>query len=100
VETPGAVRPTSRQSPDETSLGIDVPSAPSVDGSTTRRTRRDGRHQSFFDASWWSLVTIPTVGYGDGYPVTTVGRIVGGVTMIVGISTFHRHSEGGGVPRE
>ncbi|TPW16226.1 MAG: putative voltage-gated potassium channel protein [Acidimicrobiaceae bacterium] len=47
-----------------------------------------GRIHSFFDALWWSLATITTVGYGDIYPVTAAGRIVGGFTMIVGISTF------------
>jgi voltage-gated potassium channel len=48
----------------------------------------DGRLKSFFDALWWSTATITTVGYGDVFPVTTAGRIVGGVTMVVGISTF------------
>ena len=48
----------------------------------------NGRIHSFFDALWWSLSTITTVGYGDIYPVTAAGRIIGGFTMIVGISTF------------
>ncbi len=48
----------------------------------------NGRIHSFFDALWRSLSTITTVGYGDIYPVTTAGRIIGGFTMIVGISTF------------
>lgn len=43
---------------------------------------------SFGDALWWSASTISTVGYGDIYPVTTVGRIVAVLTMIVGVSTF------------
>ena len=47
-----------------------------------------GRIDSFFDALWWSTATITTVGYGDVFPVTTAGRIVGGFTMVVGISTF------------
>jgi voltage-gated potassium channel len=47
-----------------------------------------GRISSFFDALWWSTATITTVGYGDVFPITTAGRIVGGVTMVVGISTF------------
>jgi voltage-gated potassium channel len=48
----------------------------------------DGRVSSFFDALWWSTTTITTVGYGDVYPVTAAGRLIGAVTMIVGISTF------------
>lgn len=47
-----------------------------------------GRLNSFFDALWWSSTTITTVGYGDVYPVTAVGRLIGVVTMVVGISTF------------
>ena len=47
-----------------------------------------GRIHSFFDSLWWSLSTITTVGYGDIYPVTAAGRIIGGFTMLVGISTF------------
>jgi voltage-gated potassium channel len=47
-----------------------------------------GRLHSFFDALWWSSATITTVGYGDVYPITAVGRLIGVVTMVVGISTF------------
>ena len=46
------------------------------------------RVNSFFDALWWSIATITTVGYGDVFPITAAGRIVGGFTMVVGISTF------------
>ncbi len=49
----------------------------------------DGRRiQSFGDALWWSASTISTVGYGDVYPVTAVGRVIAILTMIVGVSTF------------
>lgn len=48
----------------------------------------DGRIESFFDALWWSLATITTVGYGDVFPVTGAGRIVGAITMVIGISVF------------
>ncbi len=47
-----------------------------------------GRVHSFFDALWWSASTITTVGYGDIYPVTAVGRIIGVFTMVVGVSAF------------
>jgi voltage-gated potassium channel len=46
------------------------------------------RINSFFDALWWSAATITTVGYGDIYPVTGVGRIIAVFTMLVGISTL------------
>lgn len=46
-----------------------------------------GTH-SIADGLWWSAATITTVGYGDVFPVTPVGRIIGGFTMVVGISTF------------
>jgi voltage-gated potassium channel len=47
-----------------------------------------GRVESFGDALWWSATTITTVGYGDVVPVTGVGRTIGLVAMVVGISTF------------
>ena len=40
------------------------------------------------DALWWTYVTIATVGYGDRYPVTDPGRVVGVVTMTVGVVLF------------
>jgi len=33
-------------------------------------------------AMWWSVVTLATVGYGDVYPTTVMGKIVGGITAI------------------
>jgi len=47
-----------------------------------------GRIESFQDSLWWALVTMATVGYGDVYPITTAGRVIAGLTMVVGISAF------------
>ena len=46
------------------------------------------RIDSFLDALWWSASTITTVGYGDIYPITAVGRLIAIFTMLVGISTL------------
>ena len=40
------------------------------------------------DALWWGYVTATTVGYGDQYPVTVGGRIVGTLMLTVGVALF------------
>jgi voltage-gated potassium channel len=40
------------------------------------------------DAMWWAYVTITTVGYGDRYPVTTEGRLIGAGLMTAGVGLF------------
>jgi voltage-gated potassium channel len=37
------------------------------------------------DSLWWALVTITTVGYGDFYPVTTMGRLTAAFVMFAGV---------------
>jgi voltage-gated potassium channel len=37
-------------------------------------------------AIWWALQTVTTVGYGDVVPTTAVGRVIGGIEMVLGIS--------------
>ncbi|MFA4878108.1 MAG: ion transporter [Methanoregula sp.] len=39
-------------------------------------------------AMWWALVTLATVGYGDMYPITPIGKLIGGIVLIVGIGIF------------
>jgi voltage-gated potassium channel len=44
--------------------------------------------KSASDALWWSFVTITTVGYGDFYPTTLLGRIIAAVLMTAGVGLF------------
>jgi voltage-gated potassium channel len=40
------------------------------------------------DAIWYVIVTISTVGYGDQFPVTNEGRILGAVIIVIGVGIF------------
>ena len=40
------------------------------------------------DAVWYLLVTMSTVGYGDHFPVTDLGRIIGSAIIVVGVGVF------------
>lgn len=39
-------------------------------------------------AMWWGVATMTTVGYGDIYPVTAIGKLFGGFVAILGLGTF------------
>lgn len=50
----------------------------------------EGTHQpeafgSIPRALWWSVVTLTTVGYGDVYPVTLLGRICAAITAVTAV---------------
>ena len=51
-------------------------------------TAPDSNIKTAEDAVWWTFVTITTVGYGDKYPVTTEGRLIGIIVMVVGVGLF------------
>lgn len=48
----------------------------------------DAKILTFGDAVWWAVATITTVGYGDMYPVTALGRIVAAALMMSGIAVL------------
>ncbi|MBR6542754.1 MAG: ion transporter [Anaerotignum sp.] len=43
---------------------------------------------NFFDAVYWSTITLMTVGYGDFYPVTNIGKAVAMVSSFLGVAVF------------
>ena len=42
--------------------------------------------ESFFDAIYWATISLTTVGYGDIYPISTMGRIITMVSSVFGIA--------------
>lgn len=44
------------------------------------------RYPTYGDAVWWAIVTVTTVGYGDYFPVTTLGRIFAALLMLTGVA--------------
>ena len=43
---------------------------------------------TFFDAVYWATVSLTTVGYGDIYPVTNIGRLVTMISSFFGIAVI------------
>jgi len=43
------------------------------------------KFQNAFSGLWWAVATLTTVGYGDIYPITVAGKILGAIIAILGI---------------
>lgn len=48
-------------------------------------TAQPDKFQNAFSGLWWAVATLTTVGYGDIYPITTVGKILSAIIALLGI---------------
>jgi voltage-gated potassium channel len=55
---------------------------------TIEEASPDRNIDSISDGLWWAVTTVTTVGYGDKFPVTAVGRAIGAGVMVMGIGLF------------
>lgn len=46
---------------------------------------KDGQFENIPVGFWWSIITMTTVGYGDIYPVTPMGRFIGATCAVCGV---------------
>jgi voltage-gated potassium channel len=44
--------------------------------------------KDMLDSLWWTIITFTTVGYGDMYPITGLGKIFGTFVSVIGISFY------------
>ncbi len=52
---------------------------------------RDAQPEAFSSVPatmWWGVATLTTVGYGDIYPITAYGKLLGGIIAILGVGLF------------
>lgn len=48
----------------------------------------DGQFRSIPHTMWWGVATLTTVGYGDVYPITDLGKALGSVVALLGVGVF------------
>lgn len=53
-----------------------------------RHTENALKFSSIPATIWWSVVTLTTTGYGDMYPMTTIGKTMAGIIMLTGVAFF------------
>jgi voltage-gated potassium channel len=52
------------------------------------RDAQPDKFTSISNAMWWGVNTLTTIGYGDIYPTTTLGKILGSIISVIGIGLF------------
>jgi voltage-gated potassium channel len=54
----------------------------------THPSIKDSKFTSIPATLWWAVVTLTTTGYGDMYPLTTIGKTLAGIIMLTGVAFF------------
>ena len=44
--------------------------------------------KSIPETMWWGVATLTTVGYGDVYPITALGKLLGALIAVLGVGLF------------
>lgn len=57
-------------------------------GYLVERNAQPDAFGSIPQAMWWGIVTLATIGYGDVVPQTVLGKVIGGLTSILGLGMF------------
>ena len=52
------------------------------------REAQPDKFASILDAMWWAVVTLATVGYGDVYPITPLGKFISSLVALSAIGLF------------
>src|SRR5688572_7999302 len=52
------------------------------------RDHQPDKFESIPAAMWWGVATLSTVGYGDVYPITALGKLIGALVALLGIGLF------------
>jgi voltage-gated potassium channel len=55
---------------------------------TVERDAQPDKFSSIPDAMWWAVVTLATVGYGDVYPITPLGKFIAAIVALTAIGLF------------
>ncbi len=52
---------------------------------TVEHDQQPEQFPNIYSSMWWAIATLTTVGYGDVYPVTALGKMLAGVIALLGI---------------
>lgn len=52
------------------------------------RDAQPDKYNSILSSMWWGVATLTTIGYGDIYPITPLGKSIGSIIAVLGVGLF------------